>query len=418
MQPPALDFYHLGISPNMLTVLENMKIVTPTPIQHKAIPPALEGQDIVGIAQTGTGKTLAFGIPLIQRLTADSGRGLVLVPTRDLALQVDKVLNGILPHFKMRSAVLIGGVPIEGQLSALKKDPHILIATPGRMIDHIQQTSVDLRSVTVLVLDEADRMLDMGFAPQVERILKTLYPEHQTMLFSATMPADIVKLAAKYMKLPIHIEIAPSGTAAEDVTQELFIVKELDKKSVLLSLLSQYRGSVLVFARTRMRAKRIAGMIRSKEQRVVELHSDRTMGQREQAMEGFKNGRYRVLVATDIASRGIDVSKIELVINYDLPDDIENYVHRIGRTGRAGKAGHAITLATPQQGSEVAEIEKMIRKPIPRGRHAKVHTHEFLEGAEKAAFERAERQARGRRGGSRRPRSGGGRSFKPRRHSR
>jgi ATP-dependent RNA helicase RhlE len=282
-----------------------------------------------------------------------------------------------------------------------------LIATPGRLIDHIQQNSVDLRSVTVLVLDEADRMLDMGFAPQVERILKNLYPERQTMLFSATMPPDIINLASRYMKLPIQIEIAPSGTAAQDVTQELFIVKEQDKKAILLMLLSQYRGAILVFARTKIKAKRIARMIREKESRVVELHSDRSMSQRQQAMDGFKSGRYRILVATDIASRGIDVSKIELVINHDLPDDIENYVHRIGRTGRAGKTGHAITLATPEQGSEVAQIERMIRKPIPRGRHAKVQTEEFIAGAVAKKAPAGRRPGGGGGWGSKRPGGGG-----------
>lgn len=381
MQTPNLSFYQLGLTPKMLEILDRLKFVSPTPIQHKAIPVAIEGQDIVGIAQTGTGKTLAFGIPTIQRLASTGGRALILVPTRELAIQVDEVLRTILPSFHLTSAVLIGGAPIFRQIQALRKNPKIIIATPGRLIDHLEQKKVNLKDITTLVLDEADRMFDMGFAPQVERILQNVPKQRQTLLFSATMPTDIVKLATRHMHLPIHVEIAPSGTAAEQISQELFIVREESKRLVLKTLLSQYRGSVLIFTRTKIKAKKINLQIRQMGFDAVEIHSDRSMGQRKQAIEGFKSGRYRILVATDIASRGIDVTNIELVINYDLPEDVENYVHRIGRTGRAGLEGHAVSLATPDQGSDVARIERLIRKTLPVAKNPDLPLQEFSGGS-------------------------------------
>ena len=389
MPNSQVTFFQLGIAPNMLEVLERLKFVTPTPIQHKAIPIALEGKDVVGIAQTGTGKTLAFGIPMVQRLASEGGKGLVVVPTRELAFQVDDVLRTILKPFKMTSAVLIGGMPINPQISALKRNPHVIIATPGRLIDHIYQGTLDFKDAAVLVLDEADRMFDMGFAPQVERIISCLPTQRQTLMFSATMPPDIIKLATHHLQLPIHVEIAPSGTATEDVTQELFIVSEENKKQLLPMILRKYRGTILVFTRTKIKAHKVTRAIQQTGGKVAEIHSDRSMSQRQQAIDGFKSGRYRILVATDIAARGIDISMIELVINYDLPGDVENYVHRIGRTGRAGCEGHAITFATPQQSEEVGKIERFVRKPLPRGK---------LPGITLDAF-----PASGSRGGSSRP---------------
>lgn len=380
MNKSNAGFYHLGIAPDMLKVLERLKFVTPTPIQQQAIPIALEGKDIMGVAQTGTGKTLAFGIPIVQRLAADGGQAVILVPTRELALQVAEALEPLLNAFEMVSVVLIGGVKIYGQIADIKRNPDVIIATPGRMNDHIYQGTLDLGRVVIAVLDEADRMLDMGFEPQVKSILRCLTNKEQTMLFSATMPSDVLKLATKYMKLPITIEIAPSGTAAKDVTQELFIVKEASKNDALKMLLQKYRGTVLVFIRTKMKASRITRNIRAMGVKVAEIHSDRTMGQRIQAIEGFKRGRYRVLVATDIAARGIDISMIELVINYDLPDDAENYVHRIGRTGRAGMEGHAVTLATPTQSHDVKKIESLMKKALPRSSHPQFAHASFSDG--------------------------------------
>jgi len=377
---PDASFYHLGIAPDMLKVLDRLKFVIPTPIQQQAIPIALEGKDILGVAQTGTGKTLAFGIPIVQRLAADGGQAVILVPTRELALQVAEALEPLLNAFEMESVVLIGGVKMYGQISDIQRNPDVIIATPGRMNDHIYQGTLDLGRVVVAVLDEADRMLDMGFEPQVKSILRCLTNKEQTMLFSATMPSDVLKLANKYMKLPISIEIAPSGTAAKDVTQELFIVKESAKNDALKMLLQKYRGTVLVFIRTKMKASRVTRNIRAMGFKVAEIHSDRTMGQRIQAIEGFKRGRYRVLVATDIAARGIDISMIELVVNYDLPDDAENYVHRIGRTGRAGETGHAVTLATPTQSHDVKQIENLMKKALPRSAHPQYVHARFSDG--------------------------------------
>ncbi len=370
-------FSDLGIAPKMLGVFDRLKFVHPTPIQHKAIPIGLEGKDIIGIAQTGTGKTLAFGVPITQRLAAAPGRALVLVPTRELALQVTEVMHQILQPFSLQAAVLIGGASMHLQIQALRKQPRVLVATPGRLIDHLRQKTVKLQDVKILVIDEADRMFDMGFQPQVEEILNRLSGERQTMLFSATMPEDMMKLATRHMKLPIHIEIAPSGTAAERVTQELYIVAEEAKKVLLQKLLAENRGSVLLFARTKIRVRRITRVIQEMGHSVSEIHSDRSMAQRKQAIEGFKAGRYRILTATDIASRGIDVKNISLVVNYDLPEDVENYVHRIGRTGRAGQAGHAVTFATPDQGSIVRGIERLTRSPLPVAKHPELEAKTF-----------------------------------------
>ncbi len=400
MEPHNLSFYNLGIAPKMLEVLGKMKFVSPTPIQHKAIPLALEDKDLVGIAQTGTGKTLAFGIPMAQRLSAVGGMGLVLVPTRELAQQVDEALRQVLNPFNMHSAVLIGGASMGLQLKALRRRPHVIVATPGRLIDHIEQRTVNLHLVSILVLDEADRMFDMGFAPQVRQIIRMVPAKRQTLLFSATMPPDIVSLATQHMRLPVHVEVAPSGTAAERVTQELLIVKPEDKKQALRILLDQYRGSVLIFTRTKLGARKVARALENMRHNAAEIHSDRSMAQRKQALEGFKAGRHRILVATDIASRGIDVSGIELVINYDLPDDIENYVHRIGRTGRAGHEGHAVTFAGPDQASEVARIERMIRQSLKRGERPDMPTTEFharVKSAGKRSFSPRGRFGRRRR---------------------
>ncbi len=371
------SFYGLGIAPGLLEVLDKLKFKVPTPIQHKAIPIAIEGKDIIGIAQTGTGKTLAFGIPMIQQLAQKRGRGLVLVPTRELAIQVNEALAKFAPILKMRTAVLIGGESMHLQIQSLRNDPRIIIATPGRLIDHIGQHTLRLDDVVILVLDEADRMLDMGFAPQIERILRLIPRERQTMLFSATMPASIVKIASAYMQLPVRTEIAPTGTAAELVSQELFIVSRDLKGRLLGEMLKQYSGSVLLFIRTKIGARKVTRVLRTMGHSVAEIHADRTLSQRKEALSGFKSGKYRILAATDIAARGIDVKGIELVINYDLPDDPENYVHRIGRTGRAGLKGRSISLATPDQGDDVRNIEKIIRTSIPLSRHPGVPAESF-----------------------------------------
>lgn len=363
MLPPG--FYGLGIAPRLLQILDQLKFKVPTPIQFKSIPIAIQGTDMMGIAQTGTGKTLAYGIPLIQRLAQTNGIGLVVLPTRELALQVNEAFQKIGKNIGLRTAVLIGGASMYNQIQEIRKLPHVLIVTPGRLIDHLEQKTVRLDNVKILVLDEADRMLDMGFAPQIKRILQRLPTDRQTLLFSATMPTQIVRIAESYMKLPVRVEIARSGTAAEKVAQEVFFVRKEDKLRLLQKLLDEYRGTVLVFSRTKHGAKRITRAVKQMKHSSAEIHSDRSLAQRRDALDGFKNGKYRVLIATDIAARGIDVTGIELVVNFDLPDHTEEYVHRIGRTGRAGQSGRAISFATPDQRRDVKDIERLTRTMLP-----------------------------------------------------
>ncbi len=365
MSPQHTTFDGLGIAPKLLEILDKLNFVTPTPIQSQSIPEALTGKDVMGIAQTGTGKTLAFGIPMLQRLVQHKGKGLVLLPTRELALQVNESLHRVGTPLGLKTAILIGGENMNKQLKQLKTNPHVIVATPGRLIDHLEQGTVRLGDVKILVLDEADRMLDMGFAPQINRILRTVPEARQTMLFSATMPPEIMNITKQYMKLPVRVEVAPQGTAAQTVTQELFFVNKEDKLSLLSNILKEYKGSVLVFTRTKHGARKVAKAVRTMGHTSAEIHSNRSLNQRLEALSGFKVGKYRVMVATDIAARGIDVTGIELVINYDLPEQASDYVHRIGRTGRAGHEGRAISFATPDQKFDVKAIEKLIKKQLP-----------------------------------------------------
>ncbi|MDO8530534.1 MAG: DEAD/DEAH box helicase [bacterium] len=363
---PEHKFSDLGIDQEILTILEKLDFKIPTPIQHKAIPVAIQGNDVIGIAQTGTGKSLAFGIPMIQRLmTMQNKKGLVILPTRELANQINETLIKIGRGLGLKTAVLIGGASMYQQVQSLRYNPHIIIGTPGRINDHINRRTLNLSTVAILVLDEADCMLDMGFAPQIKEILQTVPKERQTMLFSATMPDGIIKLATTYMKMPVRVEIARPGTMAERVEHELFFVKKDQKGKLLEKLLGEYRGSMLVFCRTKHAAKKICRNILDKNFKAAEIHSNRSLNQRKEALDGFKSGKYRVLVATDIASRGIDVKGIEVVVNYDIPEGAGDYVHRIGRTGRAGMTGKAITFAGRDQRNKVREIERLIRSTIP-----------------------------------------------------
>src|SRR3989344_4661359 len=366
------SFSTLGIMPEILATLGKLGMTTPTPIQYKAIPLANSGEDVIGIAQTGTGKTLAFGIPMLQRLVGSEGRGLILLPTRELAVQVDEALSKLGASLGMKTAVLIGGANMRQQVAAIRRNPNIIIATPGRLIDHLQHDTIRLGKVSILVLDEADRMLDMGFQPQIKRILETVPHDRQTMLFSATLSRDIGAIATKHMRTPTHIEVAPQGTTSEKVSQEFYIVHREQKMPLLEKILYDYKGSTLVFARTKHGAKKVMEAIKVLGHKVAEIHGNRSLGQRRDALDGFKSGKYRVLVATDIASRGIDVKGIELVVNFDLPSDSSDYVHRIGRTARAGAEGHAISFAMPQEKGGIRDIERLIRKavqvsPIPEG---------------------------------------------------
>lgn len=358
-------FDELGLAEKLLAILAKNALTKPTPIQEQCIPQALEGKDIVGIAQTGTGKTLAFGLPIIQRLARHPGQALILLPTRELALQVDEVLQKIGRPLGLKTTVLIGGTPYYHQAQSLRRNPHIVVATPGRLIDHLEQKNYSLNRVKIIVLDEADRMLDIGFMPAIKRILGLAPVDRQTMMFSATMPQAIAQIVGHYMKMPIRIEVAPAGTPAANVEQEVFIVAKDSKMRLLDKILTENSGSILLFSRTKHGARKIAAGIRAMGHEAIEIHSNRSLGQRRAAMDGFKSGKYRVLVATDIAARGIDVSNIELVINFDLPDNLEDYVHRIGRTGRAGNFGKAVSFATPDQRSDVRQIERLIKKTIP-----------------------------------------------------
>jgi len=361
-------FGGLGIAPGILNVLARLKFIKPTPIQARSIPVLLEAKDLAGIAQTGTGKTLAFGIPMIQRIFQNRGMGLIVLPTRELAVQVRDSLQLIGGPLGIKTVVLIGGAPISRQIADLRRKPDIVIGTPGRINDHLEHKTLSLSGVNILVLDEADRMLDMGFVPQLRNIIKFIPKERQTILFSATLPHEIMKLAREFMKLPVQIEIAPSGTAAANVTHEVFMLSRDQKPAMLSKLLYDYKGSVLVFTRTKFAAKKVAKYVRDFGHTASEIHSNRSLNQRREALEGFRNGRYRVLAATDIAARGIDVTGIELVINYDLPEQAEDYVHRIGRTGRAGAAGHAISFATPDQRRDLQTIERLIKKTLKLGK--------------------------------------------------
>lgn len=384
---PEAGFFGLGIAPKILEILERIKFKTPTPIQRKAIPLAIEGKDVIGIAQTGTGKTHAFAIPMVQYLARKEGIAVVLATTRELAVQIDEAVRILAQSFGIKTACLIGGMPMRPQQEALRRGARIIIATPGRFIDHMENhRNIMIGKAGLLVIDEADRMLDMGFAPQVEKILKNMPKERQTMIFSATMPAEIMRMVNTYMKLPVHIEMAPSGTTAEGIEHELYIVKQEAKTLLLEKILYEHHGSVLLFMRTKHGAQKISKTIRALGHRASEIHSNKSMSQRREALDGFKSGRYRILVATDIASRGIDVSRIEMVINYDLPDDVENYVHRVGRTGRAGSKGRAISFATPTQSRDVKNIERLINKQLPIVNHPEVPAEKFHQGQDRSSF--------------------------------
>ena len=364
---PALSGFHgLGITQNLLEAIGSLNYSEPTPVQRQAIPVGIDGRDLIAIAQTGTGKTIAFGIPMIQRLAQSSnGRGLIVVPTRELAYQVDEAIRAICRANQMRAAVIIGGAPMEPQCRALARKPHIIIATPGRLLDHLKRRTVSLANVEILVLDEADRMLDMGFAPDINRIIAVLTHRHQTMLFSATMPKEIITIAKKHMDDPVHIEVARSGASPEEISHEMFFVDNRDKSQLLEIQLRKRSGSTLIFTKTKHGASKLARRVKSMGHSVAEIHSNRSLRQRFSALDGFKDGEFRILVATDIAARGIDVTDIALVINYDLPSTSEDYVHRIGRTGRAGKNGHAISFATFDQESEVRDIEDLMNTSLP-----------------------------------------------------
>jgi ATP-dependent RNA helicase RhlE len=405
------DFVSTGLSSPIITALTQLKITKPTPIQAQAIPVARSGKDVMGIAETGTGKTYAFSLPILEKLATQPGKALIVVPTRELALQVEDAIRVVARTMQagIRTVCLIGGMPMFRQVQDLRNNPRIIVCTPGRLRDHLQQRTVHLNDVHTVVLDEADRMLDMGFAPQIRAIMDSVPDNRQTMCFSATMAPEITRLAAAYLKDPVRIEVAKAGQSNENISQELCYVMSDEKNFVLETILKDHPGSVLVFTRTKHGAKKLTTYVQHLGHTAAEIHSNRSLGQRRHALSGFKSGQFRVLVATDVAARGIDVNDISLVVNYDLPEAAEDYVHRIGRTGRAGKAGKTIALATRAQMRDVKSIERLIGKQIPVSSYstAKAPTEmpmgrPFREGG-------APRPAYGSRPsyGARRPSSGG-----------
>lgn len=359
-------FRDFEIDPSLISVLERNKFITPTPIQSKVIPIALNGGDVIGIAQTGTGKTLAFGIPIVQKIIKGNCQALIVLPTRELALQVEEMLQKICRQFNINTAVLIGGASMRTQLGQLNRRPQIIISTPGRLCDHLKQKTYSLKNIKIIVLDEADRMFDVGFAPQIKKILDDAPENIQTLLFSATMPDEIAKMSVNYMRTPLRIEVAPQGTSAENVEQEMYLIKKEARSQLLEDILtkSSIQDKVLIFVRTKYGAKRLAGEIKAMGFTASDIHSNKSLAQRKEALAGFKSGKYKVLVATDIASRGIDVHNIAAVINYDLPDDVTDYVHRIGRTGRAESSGKAITFVSQNEKFVITKIERLIKKQI------------------------------------------------------
>ncbi|MBV9960476.1 MAG: DEAD/DEAH box helicase [Acidobacteria bacterium] len=365
-----MNFAELGLQPALVRVCESLEYTEPTPIQRQAIPVVLTGSDLIGCAETGTGKTAAFLLPIIQRLSERARPGvrvLVLAPTRELAMQIEASYRSLSPKKNMRAVTLIGGAGMSRQTEALKRGVTLVIATPGRLLDHMERGAIDLSLIETLVLDEADRMLDMGFWPAIQRVLRALPFNRQTLLFSATMSPEIEKLARQHMREPKLVEVSQRGKAAVTVEQSAYPVAIESKTALLLDLLERERFErVLVFTRTRRGAERLSHILEARAHKVNRIHADRTQPQREAALRGFKDGRTRVLVATDIAARGIDVDAVSHVINYDVPSAPEDYVHRIGRTGRAGNTGRAITLVTPVEELNMRAIERLTGQTIER----------------------------------------------------
>ncbi len=369
MSATALSqFSALGVSERLVEALERAGLKEPTPIQVKAIPPALEGHDVLGCAQTGTGKTAAFVIPMIERLAAGpkgKPRALILAPTRELAFQIQGTVDKLGRSRGIFSTTVVGGADMHAQVRGLRQRPDIIIATPGRLLDHMWQGTILFTQLSIVVLDEADRMLDMGFAPQLNQIIEALPEDRQTLLFSATMPDNLDDLARMSLKNPVKALVAKSATVAEGVTHTVHHVNNSEKTSLLLSILKETEGSVLVFTRTKHRADRIGETLEKVGCRAGVLHAGRRLPQRRAALEGFRRGRFEVLVATDIAARGLDVDNIRHVINYDLPNVPEDYVHRIGRTARMKATGWATSFVTGDDYRSLRMIERLLGKAVP-----------------------------------------------------
>ena len=371
-----MSFDDLGLSPEILHAVREQGYTIPTPVQQQAIPIVLAGRDLMGRAQTGTGKTAAFALPMLELLRRHANtsfsparhpvRALILAPTRELAVQVGDSFRAYGAKIPLRYAVVYGGVPIEPQLRELRAGVEILVATPGRLLDHAGQRSVNLSQVEIFVLDEADRMLDMGFIADIRRIIEMLPKRRQNLMFSATFSTEIRRLAQGLLHDPASVDVEPQTTSAESVDQVVYLVDAARKRELLGTLVrTRNLRQVLVFTRTKVQAGRLASQLDRDGIEAVAIHGDRTQPERERALASFKSGEVRVLVATDVAARGLDIEDLPLVVNFELPHTAQDYVHRIGRTGRAGLSGQAISLAAPEEEEYLREVNRLLKRDLP-----------------------------------------------------
>ncbi len=382
--PPAAatSFESLGLMEDILRAVKAEGYTAPTPIQEKSIPPVLAGKDLLGCAQTGTGKTAAFALPILHRLTTQPSRGravraLVLAPTRELALQIADSFKTYGKNLPLKSAVVFGGVGIEPQISTLKRGVDILVATPGRLLDLMDRGAVSFQGLSILVLDEADRMLDMGFIHDIKRILKVLPQNRQNLLFSATIPKEVQGLIDSILRQPIKVQVAPVSSTSEQVEQRVYLVGRADKRQLLLHILeSENVTRALVFTRTKHNANKLEKFLNDSGIEAAAIHGNKSQGARQRALEGFRSGKVKILVASDLAARGIDIDAISHVINFEMPNEPETYVHRIGRTGRAEASGIALSFCDLEEQKYLAHVEKITRKRIPV-----VTDHPFTAGA-------------------------------------
>jgi len=400
-----MTFETLGLSPALLRALADTGYTTPTPIQAQSIPAGLEGRDILGAAQTGTGKTAAFGLPLLQRLARETPprgprkpRALVLVPTRELAVQVADSLKEYGRHLRLNVTMIFGGVGMQPQIDNLRRGVDILVACPGRLLDHLDSGHAKLDAIELLVLDEADRMLDMGFLPSIKRVLARVPKQRQTMLFSATFEPRIRALAMELLDRPVEVQVAAQNTIAETIVHRVHPVDSARKRDLLVDILAARHGDrVLVFGRTKHGCNRLAEQLGQAGLPSVAIHGNKSQAQRQKALDAFKAGRARILVATDVAARGLDIPDLPLVINHDLPMVAEDYVHRIGRTGRNGAQGEAVSLVAPEEGGLLRDIQRMLKADIT------METVTGFEPSQPLRMDAKPVQGRGGRGGGQKP---------------
>ena len=355
------NFLTLKLEQTLMDSIAVINFKTPTPIQAEAIPVALEGKDILGTAQTGTGKTAAFGIPLVNfLLKTKKDTALVMTPTRELATQVMQTMNSLVGKGNIRTALLIGGDSMQKQLRQMKRNPRLIVGTPGRINDHLERRTLDLRATTFLVLDESDRMLDMGFTPQINQVLRTVPRKHQTLLFSATLPNNIIRLAEKYLKDPARISVGSTSAPIEKIKQEVIRVKDGEKYNQLIKEIYNRQGSILIFVKTRRNAEKMVKRLKYDDHDADAIHGNLRQNKRDRVIKAFRNNHFRILVGTDVASRGLDIPAIKHVINFDLPQVPEDFIHRIGRTARAGAEGSALSFVSGEDRSKWNAIQRLI----------------------------------------------------------